>query len=168
MKKTIVISISLLILLPFIGLTVSAFSADLKIGKNTDVIGSVVAWKSGGDLNIRYVITDPNWCMTKTQLHLASSPDAFPHTKNGNPIPGHFDYKGLFNSDPEGNACGEEYKFIIQLNGYAGKLYIAAHADVLNRVTKELEGAWADGYDFPGANWATYLTYTIWDPNMPR
>lgn len=165
MKKTLTILIAFLIALVLAPIGSSAHAADLIVGQNTEVIGNVSLWCDGAYLYVKYEITNSNWCMTKTHLHLAMSPEQIPQTKGGNPILGLFDYRGLFGSNSDGNLCGGEYVYKIQLGVYTGTLYIAAHADVVNRAEHKNKDAWADGVEFLGDKQAKYFTYAF---EVPR
>jgi hypothetical protein len=169
MKKSAGILIISVIALSLTTILVPARASDLIVGRNTDVVGNVLVSKAGDYLRIKFEITDSKWCMTKTHLHVAPSLENIPQTKNGNPIPGRFDYKGLFDYSTGANMCGMDYTYLVELNGLTGLLYIAAHADVINQVDQKEEGAWADGEEFSGSNWATYFTYTVPPPGpIPR
>jgi len=167
MKKLARILLSFFIVLTFtaIQFPTLAASADLIAGKNKD-IGDVLVWREGDNLFVRYVIADPTkWCMTMTHLAVGASLGNIPQTNKGNPIPGRFPYKGIFE-----NGCGAEFTYKIYIAGYQPGtiLSIAAHADVRNQEIQENEGAWAAGLDFPGSNWATYFTYTLPSAIIPR
>ena len=124
-------------------------------GQNINV-GDVSVWNDADHLYVKYEATD-GWYLIGSHVHFATSLDGIPQ-KNGNPIPGKFDY--AMEHDPE----VLEYTYEIDLNGLdPGTVYIATHADVLlldrkDKIIQE-ETAWGDGVDFPGANWATYFTY---------
>lgn len=113
-------------------------------------------WNDADHLYVKYETRD-GWYLIESHVHFATSLDGIPQ-KNGNPIPGKFDYK--MEHDPE----VLEYTYEMDLNGLEpGTIYIATHADVLlldqqGEIIQE-ETAWGDGEDFPGANWATYFTY---------
>jgi hypothetical protein len=102
-------------------------------------------------------------------LHIFQDNELFtdvPH-KNGNPIPGHFDYKGEHD-------CVQEVVYTIPKGDWevGDKLYIAAHAVVRETgececdCTCQEETAWGgcltdDFSQFPGSNWAIYFTYVV-------
>jgi hypothetical protein len=87
-------------------------------------------------------------------------------TKTGNPKPGKFDYKQT--SDPPDQE--DDYTFLLTDLGFGAddEIYIAVHVvvvllDEYGNVIQQ-ETAWVcpdDGMDFPGANWATYFSYTV-------
>jgi len=103
------------------------FVADLLAGQHMDV-GEVQVWNDGTDLYVRYLVDDPEWCLTETHLQVADSLDGIPQ-KKGNPIPGQFDYKGE-------HECVMEVMYQIPLDAAwecDDELYVAAHAVVDNR-----------------------------------
>jgi hypothetical protein len=62
--------------------------------KNTvNVVGVVKVWNDDVNLYVKYEITVAPWVLTGTHLHIAANADDVPQ-KNGNPIPGKFEYKG--------------------------------------------------------------------------
>jgi hypothetical protein len=167
MEKLLRISISFFVALVFTVIALPHFAAAdstaLMAGRNTN-IGDVYVWNNGTYLYVTYEISDTRWCMTETHLHVAMSLGDIPQTNKGNPIPGRFHYKGLFE-----NGCGGEYMYIISLAGLnTSPLYIAAHASVRNGEKHENEGAWAAGEEFPGNNWATYFMYNLKSVIIPR
>lgn len=121
-------------------------------------VGCIQVWECGEFLNVKYVTTG-GWCLLETHLHLFADDEYFtdvPH-KNGNPIPGHFDYSGE-------HECVTEFTYQIPLDTLGPN--IAAHAVVKNSCTCQEETAWGRNvcgttFEFPGANWATYLHYAI-------
>jgi len=113
-------------------------------------VGDVLVWNDADYLYVKYIITDPDWCITE-----------IPQTKKGNPIPGHFEYSGMHNRV-------SEYTVMIQNEWDTGtSLLIAAHASIIKEVVTDnittylKETAWGAGLDFPGKNWATYFAYII-------
>ena len=68
--------------------------------------GDVLVWNDSSSLYVKYV-ADPNWCITATQLQVATSSGGIPQ-KNGNPIPGQFQNKTLHD-------CVSEYTYTISL-----------------------------------------------------
>jgi hypothetical protein len=159
MKKVVYLSIVCCLLLVLLPVAVSADpdSAPLMAGQ-TMYVGDVLVWDDGYTLYVKYVITDPDWCITETHLQIATSLELIPQ-KNGNPIPGHFEKNDEHN-------CVPEVLYTYDLSEYGWGtgtyLYIAAHAVVQMPCQPGAEEtAWADGYDFPGKNWATYFGYTV-------
>lgn len=95
---------------------------DLCAGQHDDV-GDVLVWDDGSNLYVKYLVTEPDTCLTETHLHVATSLGDIPQTKKNNPIPGQFDYN-------EEHDCVTEYTYQIPLDSLCGDLYIAAHAVV--------------------------------------
>lgn len=184
--KKITLAISVLMLFTFSGL-VSAhtestpYVTGLIADQNLDV-GDVSVWNDGENLYVKYVIdTETDWCLTETHLRVADSVDSIPQ-KNGNPIPGKFDYKNEHD-------CVTEYTYTIPLGDWDPALYIAAHAvvtqkdDTCMNVTSDTDVEWSvDGLswnpavacwvhpswnDISGATWVwrTYHTDVLWEYN---
>lgn len=99
------------------------FETDLVAGQHR-VVGTVQVWNDGDYLYVTYVVTDVEWCLVETQLHVANSADDIPQM-NGNPAPGEFDYKTE-------HECIPDFTYEIELNGWGdgAPLAIAAHAIV--------------------------------------
>lgn len=169
MKKLAFLLIVVAVLAALVPAAVSAHTADhplrakLMAGQSI-YAGLVEVWNDGGDLHVRYVSKwGLGYCLNETHLHVATSLAGIPQ-KNGNPIPGKFDYK----DDDLG--CVHDIEYVIPLDGWeAGtELVIAAHA-VVGRVDDPYfeETAWGalcghlDRWGFPGRNWATYIPYTV-------
>ena len=127
-------------------------------------VGDVKVWNDEDSLYVEYVITDTDWCLIETHLHVAVDPDDIPQ-KNGNPPPGKFDYSMEHD-------CLMEYIYTIPLGDWTPNtaISIAAHAELQTEetvdgvVTYVDETAWGAGEDFPGRNWATYFVYTVQGP----
>ncbi len=99
-----------------------AICTDLIAGQHIDV-GEVEIWNDADYLYVKYIVDDENWCLTETHLHVATDPDLIPQ-KNGNPIPGKFDYKGEHD-------CVYELIYEIPLDWDCNEeIYIASHAVV--------------------------------------
>lgn len=85
---------------------------------------------------MKYIITDPDWCLTETHLQVATTLAGIPQNKKGNPIPGHFEE----NDDYD---CVSEvlYTYDLEEKGWSsdGLLYIAAHAVVSSQPIGESE-----------------------------
>lgn len=90
-------------------------------------VGVVKVWNDADYLYVKYEISDLDWCITKTHLHAATSLSDIPQTKNGNPIPGQFEYF-------ESHDCETEVTYTIPLGEWnpGDSLAIAAHAVVSN------------------------------------
>ena len=95
-------------------------------------VGEVYIWNDIDNLYVKYVITDSDWCLIETHVHVGEELADFPLAgKQGNPVPGQFDY-----SDPHG--CVPYYTYNIPLGDWAGgcdELMIAAHA-VVQKATR--------------------------------
>jgi hypothetical protein len=93
-------------------------------------VGDVLVWNGAGNLYVKYVIDDPDWCITQTHLDVATLLSLIPQ-KNGNPIPGHFDYADMHD-------CVTEYTYTVPLNGWTvdTALFIAAHAVVWDKTSE--------------------------------
>jgi len=157
------ILVFLLILIPGIAAAQSSedsYSTDLIVGGGNPAsaidIGDVLVWNDAESLYIRYVITNPSWCLIKTHLHVATSLEDIPQM-NGNPLPGQFENKDLHD-------CVTDFLFTYNLaeKGWSlnDLLYLAAHTAVADTFGN-IHTAWAAGFDFPGKNWATYFTYVV-------
>ena len=186
MREISIACIALMLLLTAVTipytLAKSAPTAELTAGggagsgdpKSATDVGNVCVCSWDDTLRVKYDTTGTGWCLTETHLHVATSLEGIPQTKKGNPIPGKFTYKDEY--DP----CVTERIYDIDLDGYTGTVYIAAHAVVCKEECIDgvlvcvCETAWAGinyiclnddrvatGIDFPGRNWATYFTYTV-------
>ena len=156
MKKFIVISIVLLMLAGF-AITSSAMEVTLWAGQNIEV-GYLTVAVVGDNLEVTYTITDPEWKLGETHLYVE---DLVP-TKSA---PGRFPY------GPEDVV--EEGKYVIDLDGFTGTLYIAAQAEigmideygepVLDEYDEQIEETvWADGTQIrSGKNWAMYFEFVV-------
>ena len=128
-------------------------------------IGDVTAWNEGGFLYVQYMVVAP-WCISETHLHVAETLEMIPQTKRGNPIPGHFSHKGVYD-------CIQMVTIMMpHTHDLCSELMIAAHAEVDNTLNLTIEPnvmtetAWAVGEGFPGNNWATYFTYLVQEPEI--
>ena len=133
---------------------------DLIAGQH-DKVGNIIVWNDTDYIYIKYKTVN-DYCMPETHLQIASSLEEIPQ-KNGNPIPGQFEYQ-------ESHGCVSKYTYTIPLTKNSCDLYVAAHAMVKkSKYLKNMYGyhhsstetAWGNGFDFPGENWATYFIYTI-------
>ena len=118
-------------------------------------VGDVLVWNDAGHIYVKYLILDNDWCLSKTSLEVARSLDEIPQTK-GNPKPGRFTWKADL-------GCVTEYTEIVPMVAGPGvPVRIAAYASVSQVLNPDIsEGAWGEGSDFPGKNWAMYFTYTL-------
>ena len=69
-----------------------SYTTDLMAGRVND-IGDVLVEKVGDSLDVTYMITDSNWTITKTYLHIANSKSGIPTIPSGVPDIQNFDYK---------------------------------------------------------------------------
>lgn len=92
------------------------------------------------------------WTMSKIHL-FAGLYENVPLNSKGNPKIGNFPIQSSFSSSTS-------KVFWIPANSYTSEqeLIIAFHAEVTNSSYGN-QTAWADGSDFPGGSWATYLNY---------
>jgi hypothetical protein len=131
------------------------YSTDLIAGQEIDV-GNVSVWNDATNLYVEFGTTD-NWHLNETHLAVGTSVGDIPQ-KNGNPIPGKFEYKN--------ESFTTNHTYAIPLAWAQGEeLSIAAQAEVLllneTGVVVQEESAWGDGADFEGRNWAMYFIYTV-------
>jgi hypothetical protein len=104
--------------------------------------------------------TTGGWVMAESHVAVASAVDDIPQTGSGNPKVGRFAFAA--DHDPPVNT----YYYAVSVTGYdqTQPLCIAVHA-IVQRIegghVVQQETAWADGEDFPGANWATYIAYAV-------
>lgn len=155
MKK--IAALCLVTMLALTGLVaVAQTRTELMAGQDIPV-GKVVVSNNATTLTVIFATTDA-WFINETHVAVAGDAADIPQ-KNGNPIPGKFDYKAELDSPVQ--TCTIE----IPLDGLSGDVVIAAHAEVAHvnetGVFDQEETAWAAGKGFTGKNWATYFTYTI-------
>lgn len=103
------------------------YVTDLIAGQNMNV-GTVTVSHEDGQLVVTYDITDPDWCITATHLDVETSVDDIPQ-KNGNPIPGHFQYNDTWDCETTVTYTMDWDEAWCDLSD----LYIAAHAIVTNQ-----------------------------------
>jgi hypothetical protein len=145
--------------------TVAELIADGGSPETAVVVGEVVFWNNIEYVYVQYKVTEPSWCLTKTNLHVADEWEMVPQTKKNNPIPGKFDYQAIYD-------CVQMSPVMMIPRDYdlCTELVVAAHAQVEMTVNDTIEPifiretAWAAGKDFPGKNWATYFNHTITEP----
>ena len=118
-------------------------------------VGDVLVWNNADYLYVKYLIGDADWCLTKTSLEVARSLEEIPQA-NGNPKLGHFTWKAQLGGLTE-------YTEAVPLMAQPGlPVRIAAYASVSQVLNQDVSvGAWGEGNDFPGKNWAMYFTYTV-------
>ena len=152
MKRFIVLSIVLLMLAGF-AITSSAMDFTLLAGKDINVGTLTVEIDGNGDLVVTYAIDVP-WVLGETHLYVGTSAP----TKSA---PGRFPYGA--------DDAVEEGKYVIDLEGLTGILYIAAHTEVTNpteidpiTLLPREETVWADGTQIRSdKNWAMYFTFEV-------
>jgi len=167
MKKLVLFLMGVLLLVPAAAMG-AACTVDLIAGggneESAQVVGTVTTYSSDGGLTwaVTYQTTGA-WQITEVHLDVACNSNDVPQ-KNGNPIPGQFDYKAY----PPAGATTFSFPGVQPLNA-AGEVcqapcaVFAAHAVVLDTsdcvddVCRK-ETAWAEGMAFSGKNWATYFT----------
>ena len=91
------------------------------------VAGEVCVVSVGTDLTVTFTATD--WCMTQTHLDVVSNPEYFPTTRNGNPIPGQFEYQETYES------CVTSASYTVPYGGLP--VFIAAHAVLWDEASGE-------------------------------
>jgi hypothetical protein len=111
------------------------------------------------DENYLYVeiSTTGGWELTESHVAVAPSVELIPQTGSGNPKVGQFALAAVHNPPVT------SYVYTIGATGY-DPAYIAVHTIaqlVQDGRVVQRETAWADGLDFPGANWATYIAYDV-------
>ena len=130
-------------------------------------VGDIYVTHDESFIYVKYMMTEPGWCLHETHLHIATTLAGIPMTKNGNPKVGQFEYSGSHD-------CLTEYTYTIPLAWAPGaELVIAAHAvvgqsggDNTSRNTFYPSGhetAWGEGVSFPGNNWAMYFDFQLCD-----
>jgi len=117
--------------------------------------GTVTVYNTGTQLFVKYQLNG-DWTFDEAHLAVSSSLDGIPQTKAGNPKPGKFPYSA---SVDDGVTT---VLFSVDSSAWQPNttLYIAAHA-ALRSPTYGAQTGWGAGASFPGANWATYLTFTV-------
>jgi hypothetical protein len=130
-------------------------------GQSIDV-GTVTVYNDQ-DMLYMEIQTTGRWVLTETHVAVAPTLDGIPQTGSGNPKVGQFLLSAIHNP-PITNFV---HRISLTEYGYVPgqTLFIAVHAKV-SRLDAgghvvQRETAWADGLDFPGANWATYLNYVV-------
>ena len=161
MKKliaTMIMLSALIMLLPAAGFTHTAeapFVTPLLVGKDGMDVGDILIWNDGMNLYVKYVITNPAWCLMQTHLDVQLSLSAIPQTSKGIPIPGNFYYSDVLD-------CASEKLYTVPLIGGLGtKLYIAPHA-----LLQTLVGYTEPNLDAFAAALPDQVTMSIKDPYL--
>jgi len=145
------------------GFAITSSAQELVVGRQHVPVGELtVEVDTSGNLVITYIITDPEWKLLGTHLYVGITPP----TKSA---PGRFPY------GPEDVV--EEGKYVIDLEGFTGTLYIAAHAEIgmidgdgnpvldeYEEQIKETTWAYGDNQIPPGKNWAMYFAFEVVAP----
>jgi|PlaIllAssembly_1097288.scaffolds.fasta_scaffold80791_1 hypothetical protein len=159
MKKvigTIIMLSALIMLLPVAGFTHTAENplvTPLLAGQDGLDVGDVLIWNDATNIYVKYVVTDPSWCLSQTHLEVQQSFSNIPQTKKFNPIPGKFYYGDQLD-------CAFEQLYTVPLNGAPGTtLYIAAHS-----VLQTLIGYTDPKLDALAAALPELVTMSIKDP----
>lgn len=127
MKKISIAIFLMLVMTTFLTLSVSSeigthYTTDLIAAQTTD-IGEVEYWYDEGQFHVKFIITESDWTLTQTHVHIADTPDDFPMTKKGNPKIGNFDFRNEHDFITE-------YTYHITWPNPDDNEYIAAHVVV--------------------------------------
>lgn len=168
MKKSFILLIAALLLVVLMTPAASAQDAQVwykLIAGQTWHVGNIgVSIDANGDLHVVYKAFE-GYCLNEIHTHAAYDLAAIPQ-RNGNPIPGQFDYKA------DGLDCARRAEAVIPGDWDASieaPIYVAAHAVVGMVADPEWSetgwGLWCgvknlERFGFPGNNWATYILYT--------
>lgn len=151
------------------GLTPIAGQAQASCGQVTEIpliagqnipVGSVVVENDGQYLYVTYQ-TDGTWLITETHLDVATRPEDLKQTSKGNAVPGRFAYK----SEHDPGVATVTHTIDLTAWPSGTQLFLAAHSVVVS--VSASETAWAEGLDFPGANWAMYFSYEVQSCDPP-
>ena len=140
MKKSIAIFFAALALGFLLPSTATADTTDLVAGRHI-LVGTVSVTADGGDVVVRYEITEPGWCIGLTHLYLGTEPPV-------KGAPGRFPYQA-------DAGCAQSFEYRVPLNAPA--LYVAAHAEVARTGGGKGETAWGAGTDRLRGGWGTYF-----------
>ena len=140
---------------------------DLVAGQN-EVVGTVSVSNDNLNIYVTYTITDVEWAITETHVHVATSIDDIPQTKSGNPK------VGQFASSSEHDPGVTTVTNTIPLGGMTDWVVIAAHAVVYKPGCDPQEETawaiserfcngfyWASSIPFDGRSWAEYFEYFV-------
>ncbi|MFO7891369.1 MAG: hypothetical protein R6V04_13640 [bacterium] len=151
MKKTICFGIVLTLVMTAIsGLiaipTIADSDEDFPIlyADQDTPVGNVEVTNDAENLYVKYFITEDDWCITETHLHVTDTLSEIPTNPRGNPIPGHF-------MENDEHDCVTEFTYTYNLAEYGWNantpLYIAAHAVVVRPIEDCVEEVWMIGYE---------------------
>lgn len=127
-------------------------------------VGHLDVWEdwttSPATLHVKYVLTEPNWYLTRCQLAVEVELDSIPQ-RNGNPTPTRFEW----DSGPLADATEHEFAVQFEAGWDINKvLHVAAHSAlvrVVNGKKVQTEVGWGGTEPFAGRKWALYSLYTI-------
>jgi Calx-beta domain len=115
-------------------------------------VGTVTIENDENNLYVTYQ-TDGDWLITETHLDVATRPEDLKQTSKGNAVPGRFAYK----SEHDPGVATVTHTIDLTAWPSGAELYLAAHCVVVSASGSET--AWGEGMDFPGSNWAMYISY---------
>ncbi len=146
---------------PALSICGTATTVTLFAGQTIDA-GTVTVSNDANNLYVTFT-TSGDWWLDTTHLHVATTASDVPAARNGNPIPGQFDYQT--DHDPR----VQTFTYTVAksaIEGFdpdvSGSLVIAAHAALVRIVDGEevTETGWGDGPRFVDkGNWGTYIEY---------
>lgn len=147
---------------PALAICGTEFYYTLYAGQTIDA-GTVTVSNDANNLYVTFE-TSGDWWLDTTHLHVATTQEGVPAARNGNPIPGQFDYQT--NHDPR----VQTYTYTVAksaIEGFdtevSGSLVIAAHAALVRIVDGEVvqtETGWGNGTRFvTKGNWGMYIAY---------
>jgi hypothetical protein len=152
-----------------IGLAPIAGQAQASCGQITETtlmagqsipVGFVIVENDAQNLYVTYQ-TDGNWLITETHLDVATRPEDLKQTRKGNAVPGRFAYS----SEHDPGVVTVTHTIDLAAWPSGTQLFIAAHSVVVSASGSET--AWAEGLDFPGNNWAMYISYEVQSCDPP-
>lgn len=108
-------------------------TADLLTGPDEEPVGTVTISETDGSLSVSYEITDEEYEIIETNLHVGEEVDDIPTNPAGNPVPGHFDHKSTYE---DGTASDG---FEVDVSELGDELVVAAHAKVRTEIEEEDE-----------------------------
>ena len=133
------------------------YGTDIIAGQSEDV-GDIEVSFSEGYVYVEYTTTG-DWYLYEAHVSIELDWQVIPQ-RNGNPVPGQFDYKDEFDNT-------QSYTFEIPwLEKWddADYFYIAGHCALEKVVGGEVvqeETGWGDGEDFPGSNWGMWFRIPV-------
>lgn len=131
-------------------------------GKSAIAVREIHILNDENEITVKFELLygPEGWVLGTTHVHASAKWEDIPQ-KNGNPIPGGFEYS----KEPD---CPNQakYRFPFPEGCKPGsKIYIAAHAEIMIPDDRPIyETGWGLGEDFPGKNWAMYIVYESQKP----